>query len=225
MSYFTQTLLAAALLSGLALPAAWATPERDVTAIVPEPKVHLLRGDDELSHLKYPEAIVHYNRAIYLEPTYALAYMKRGLAYEGLGLPDQAQADYRQVLLINPQDTEAHLHLANLYLQQKNDALALAHANAALQINANEPRAYLLRGLAQENLNQSDKALKDYNQALFLDKDYPEAYLNRGNLYLKRKQYDLALTDFTLAKYLSPLDGRIYQQLNLASQLLSQNNG
>ena len=89
-----------------------------------------------------------------------------------------------------------------------------------LEIKDTDPRAYLLKGIAHENLKQFDSAKENYDLAILINPDYTEAYLNRGNLYIQTKEYEQALLDFNKAKYLNPFDKRVSQQLAKVIQIM-----
>lgn len=64
-----------------------------------------------------PEALIHYNRAIILDPEEAEYYVKRAKCYEAQGLEELAQEDYQMVLKIDP---TYHLeHVSSLNRSEK----------------------------------------------------------------------------------------------------------
>jgi tetratricopeptide (TPR) repeat protein len=81
-------------------------------------RTHLDHGGACLDKGKHDEAIADYDKAIALDPSFALAYSNRGLAYAKKGDVDRAIADYdkaiadfRKALEIDPSD---HLTKNNL---------------------------------------------------------------------------------------------------------------
>ena len=53
-------------------------------------------------------AISDYNKAIEINPSYAVAYYNRGLAYAVKGQHDKAISDFNKILEINPRDAMAY---------------------------------------------------------------------------------------------------------------------
>ena len=66
------------------------------------------------------------------------------------------------------------------------------------------PFAYNLRGIAYEQLGQTDKALADYEKAIALDPSYDKTYNNRAIIFDKKGQTEEALADYDKAIALNP---------------------
>lgn len=76
---------------------------------------HFNKGYIWLEYLNgYDSAATHFTKAIDLFPQYYQAYFNRGLCYESLSRKQDAEADYRKALSINPQYTEAAKSLSRI---------------------------------------------------------------------------------------------------------------
>jgi tetratricopeptide (TPR) repeat protein len=71
-----------------------------------------------------------------------------------------------------------------------------SYINQCLNENPAFAEAYVLRGEANEHLDQQNDALTDYSIAIELAPQVLETYFNRGVLAYKLKRFDLAKTDF-----------------------------
>jgi tetratricopeptide (TPR) repeat protein len=156
---------------------------------------------------QYDKAIKDLNRAIQLNPNYALAYNNRGNAYYALNKFEKAMDDYSQTLEIDPNYATAYYNLANIYAEKlKQYEKAIENYNKAVELDPNYAVAYNSRGVAYYYLMQYKKAIVDYNKAMELIQDCALFYRNRGIVYFELAQYNEALKDFNRAIELDPTE-------------------
>ncbi|MGB6446659.1 MAG: tetratricopeptide repeat protein [Xanthobacteraceae bacterium] len=80
-----------------------------------------------------------YDRAIALDPGFALAYNNRGAAYGKKGDLDCAIADYQQALRVNPQFDQAAQNLADAR-EERDRRLAAGGDSPVLRLSIAAPR-------------------------------------------------------------------------------------
>lgn len=97
-----------------------------------------------------------------------------------------ARADSADELLKKVQDALAK--------KQVDDALKLA--DKAIELDAKNPTAFLLRGTVHEAMKQHDKAIADFDRALKLDGKLADAYQRRGCEHFKAGHFAESLADF-----------------------------
>jgi lipoprotein NlpI len=102
-----------------------------------------------------------------------LAYMRRGIAYDNQGEFDQAIADYKEALGLNPQKAQAYYNRGNTYWHKGDYVHAIADFNDAIKLDPKSAPAYRSRGLAALYSSNADKALADLTQASKLDPKDP----------------------------------------------------
>lgn len=78
-------------------------------------KPYFYRGTAYYRSGDYWHAIEDFNKAIALDPKWALAYYNRGIIYGRLGYYQSAINDFNKVIEINPQYSEAYYNLGNIY--------------------------------------------------------------------------------------------------------------
>ena len=160
-------------------------------------------GDDAATYYKL--ALADFDKAIELTPNDARIYARRGYAHYNFGKYPQALADYDNALRIDPACLEAYMN-RNMYYRfvLKDDKLALADLNRAIELNPDKAGGYSLRSLLYKNSKQYSLALADINKVIQLEPGKATSYYFRGDLYLKLGDYNRAVEDFNRARELDP---------------------
>ena len=157
--------------------------------------------------LNFTNAIQNYNEAIKLNPNYAEAYNKRGLAFSMLGEPRlllQTIEDYKKALELKPDYAEVYLSLGNLHLVVfKEYKEAVECYDVAIELKPDYSEAYNNRGAAYFELKKYEQAISDATKAIELDPSHAAtAYQMRGESYKKLGDKEKAKADFAKAKEL-----------------------
>ncbi|GBD52823.1 tetratricopeptide repeat protein [Microcystis aeruginosa NIES-298] len=171
---------------------------------------YAIRGSNYYLQKKYELALDDFNKAMKLNPNYALAYSGRGELYYYQKKYDLALADFNKAIEINSDYAEAYVNRGFIYYNQQKYDLALSDWNKAIEINPNYANAYYNRGNLYYDLQKYDLALSDYSKAIELNRSYAIAYYNRGLLHRDLRKYDLALSDFSKAIEINPNDADAY---------------
>ena len=108
---------------------------------------------------------------------------------------EQADKDFKQVLLLEPMHKQALLNKAITSLKLKNYKETIEDPTAVIKTNANSEKHYLNRGIAYMNLKQYKEAEIDFNKAIELDEDFAIAWFNRANARNMLEQPDNACAD------------------------------
>ena len=178
--------------------------------LAPRAFLYLIRAMHYSSQKKYDLALDDHNKAIELNPNFALAYFGRGTHYLSQQKSDLALTDYNKAIELNPNFAMAYSHRGLLYSLQKKYDLALTDYSKAIEINPNLAYAYVNRGVLYQDQQKYELALTDYNQAIQLDPNYAMAYTRRGSFYQNQKKYELALADYNKVIQLNPNDSDAY---------------
>jgi tetratricopeptide (TPR) repeat protein len=155
-------------------------------------------------------AISDFDRAISLQPKYALAYFQRGMAKSKLGDRQGALADYNRAIDISPQYAEAYRQrgIAKFELDDKQGAIF--SFNRAIDINPKYTNAYYWRGITKSDLDDKKGAISDYDRAIELYPKFASAYANRGIIKSDLGDRKGAIADYNLAIQINPQFANAY---------------
>ncbi|MEE8329020.1 MAG: tetratricopeptide repeat protein [Thermodesulfovibrionia bacterium] len=149
-----------------------------------ETAIHLFKGTSYTKKGQYDKAINDYNKAIEINPKFAVAYINRGLAYRRKGQYNQAISDFNKAIEINPKFALAYTNRGLAYINKAQYDRAISDFNKAIEINPKFALAYTNRGLVYRKKGQYDQAISDYNKAIKINPKFALAYDNRGFVYL-----------------------------------------
>ena len=111
--------------------------------------------------------------------TYGVALFQRGYL-------EAAAAEFKQVILSNPDEPIAYYNLGTLYLRRNALPEARRYLEQAVKLRSNYAEAWNNLGMVYAQQGQEDEAIKNFQQSLALRPTYATALLNLGNL-LRRK--------------------------------------
>src|SRR6185369_8706414 len=171
-----------------------------------------LRGRDCLGRYVYhtvarkdiDEAIEHFERATYLDPSFALAHCAQGSAYasrvmKGFGEPDDhalAQEAFDKALALDPHLIEARMNMVFIYLSQGQKAKARAAADELKREAPNDASVHFVRGVVARLDGDYDKALRSLDRMLRLNPaEQVVVSYNRARLLTYQGRYDEALAE------------------------------
>ena len=109
-------------------------------------------------------------------------YMSMGKTVEALGRPDEAEAYYRRAVENSPHYAGALESLAAFWIRRKQFQQALELFKVMLELEPQNARFYVGRGVALANLGRLDEAVQNYDKALSLDPLLQEAHTNRESI-------------------------------------------
>ena len=174
----------------------------------PTAKEFLQRGDTQLSRNHLGKAIRNYTKAIELDPSFAEAYIRRGMARRVMGTLNAAIKDFDTARAIDPATTVNNRHIADSYSNrgyiEMNDLqihAAIADLTKAID-SYGDAIHYYRRGQARLIDEDFGEAIGDFNDALSLNPQ--NAFLsmmihaNRGYAFLLQGKTNEAQNDFAI---------------------------
>ena len=141
----------------------------------------------------YDGALVDYNEALTLLPTYWEVYNqadKRGMK---MGQWDKAEADFTRLLELNPDYVLAHQRRGLVREKQGDDQGAIDDFTVILQHNPRDVRAYHGRGSVRFESGDLAGALADLDKALTINPAYIAGHLFRIHILRDQDDRDGAL--------------------------------
>lgn len=152
-------------------------------------------------------AIVHFDRAIELDPTYLQAYIERGNIKDTIGDLPGAVADFTKAIAIDPKSSTAYYNRGTVLSKNGSITAAIADYTAAIAIDPRYAAAYLNRANNLDDLGKSASAFADYERAIAILPNYALAYLNRGIAYERKGNRPKAVADLNRAAELFKTSG------------------
>ena len=117
------------------------------------------------------EAVEQFQKAVDINPNFAVGHYNLGNALTQSGRLDEAIAQYQMAFKINPEYAEAHNNLGSALLQKGQVVEAIQQYEMALNINPNYAEAYGNLGFILFQNGQLDDAIAQFQEALRLNPD------------------------------------------------------
>ncbi|MCM2372838.1 tetratricopeptide repeat protein [Aporhodopirellula aestuarii] len=167
----------------------------------------------------YDSAIADFDKTLSLTPDRADVRYNRGLAFSKKREYDLAITDLTEAILrgLPPNALpDAYYTRGRCRYQKQADADAIEDYNEAIRLDPLHVKAYLMRGLAWQNLGDHRKAIADYTLAIRSDPESADAYHNRGNAWVCLGKLRKGIADFSRAIHLDPKNAVTYTSRGVA---------
>jgi serine/threonine protein kinase/tetratricopeptide (TPR) repeat protein len=180
-----------------------------------------LRGRDSMGRYVYhtvarkdvDEAIEHFQRAAYLDPSFALAHSALGAAHanrvmKGFGEPDDhalAEDAFEKALAIDSHMLEARMHMVFIYLARGEKEKARRTADQLKQEAPNDVGVHFARGVLARLDGDYAKSLRSFDRMLRLNPaERVVVSYNRARLLTYQARYDEALAEIEQGAAMEP---------------------
>jgi eukaryotic-like serine/threonine-protein kinase len=159
------------------------------------------------------EAIEHFQRAAYLDPSFALAHSGLGASYasrvmKGFGEPDDhalAQEAFDKALALDPHLIEARMNMIFIYLGRGEKAKARAAADELRREAPNDASVHFVRSVLARLDGDYDKALRSLDRMARLNPaERVVVSYNRARLLTYQARYDEALAELDAGAAIEP---------------------
>jgi tetratricopeptide (TPR) repeat protein len=183
-------------------------------------EVYYKRGLTKAEFGKNEAAILDFNKAIELFPSYSDAYYRRGLCRIHLERPKEALSDFSQVIKLHPKDKIGYFNRGLTKGLMKDFKGAVQDFSKSIEIDSLYEDAYFHRAEALGSIGNIDDAIKDLTFVIKLNNHSKLAYYNRGQYYLEEQLYDEAVADFSKVVQMAPSDAEAHYFKGLAEMEL-----
>ena len=181
---------------------------------------------DRADDLNIDEAISRFQRAITIDPQFALAHAGLGEAHRRKSViaNDAAQMtraieEVSEALRLDPDQTEVRLSLANVYRSTGRNGAAVEELRKALSRQPLNDDAHRRLGDLLASEGRPDEALAELQYAVTLRPLYWRNQQSLGQFYLRQGKTGEAIATLTRLTQLKPDDASPYQQLGAAYQI------
>ncbi len=130
-----------------------------------EARVYINEAEQEFREGNYQQAIAEYKRAVEITPSDGQAQAALGVLYELQGRPEEAEKAFKAAEEALGDRQEFLMTVAQTYTTAGEYETALDKANAAIELDPEAARAYLVRGSIYENMEERTEAIDDFQRS------------------------------------------------------------
>ncbi len=125
--------------------------------------------------------------------------LQTAVQHQQAGDLQKAEVLYRQVLQLEPNQSDAWHLLGVIYSERRQHEQSLEFIDKAIAIRPNVASFYYNRGNSLKKLKRLEEAIASYDQAISLNPNYAEAFNNQGASLHELARFDEALTSYDRA--------------------------
>ncbi len=170
-------------------------------------------------------AIADYDRAIKINPNFAVVYLNRGAIKLDLGDKQGAIADYDRAIKINPNLALAYIDRGFVKAALGDKQGAIADYDRAINIKPNLAEAYIGRGGIKLALGDKQGAFADYDRSIKINPNLALAYNIRGFLKADLGDKQGAIDDFDRSININPNYAEAYYNRGGVKSALGDKQG
>ena len=175
---------------------------------------------------RYEEAVEAMEKAVSLQlelprARVALLHLFMGRAARELGRPEAAEELFRQVMALDPRNTEPLLELANLRVMQQRYEEADVYLRRARELRPRDPATFHTVAEALRKQNRYEEAIASYRAVLEIDPEFVLAHAGMGTALFELKRYEEAVEAMEKAVALQPelpVAGLLHRFMGIAWQ-------
>jgi len=140
------------------------------------------RGEHYYNNKDAKKALDNFDKAIAIQPNYALPYTYKGFIFLSTKNYDKALPSYTKAIELSPNNADFYNQRGRCYYETNEWAKAIEDYKQAITLNPNAYKAYNNRAIIYHRNQEYEKALADYDAALKINPNYPSATQNRATL-------------------------------------------
>ena len=182
----------------------------------------MVRGEMALRQRQFGTALETFTAVVAADAKNITGVYFKGISEMALGQNDRARKDILSVLALKPEHLKAQIALAELYLKDRELALAKEGLEKVL---AKAPYLYkpnLLMGAVLASMGDSDGAQTLYMRLKDQNPKDPTPFYHSGTIYMAKGELDLAMKDFTLARSMAPKSMEIFEAMVRCQMMKNQ---
>ncbi len=151
-------------------------------------------GNDKYKLQQYQGSIVHYDKAVTLDPTFYLAYYGKGLALKKMRKSTDAVVAFQACVEQNPTYANAYVEMGKIYSRMGQTDNAIKTYKTAVENSPTSFKAfYQLGAVYLDKKKDYNRAAENFDKATQLKPDYDLAYYSLGVSLTELNRFDAAL--------------------------------
>lgn len=166
--------------------------------------VSIFKSLDHSNKGQGSSALEEINKAIGLDPDYAVLYNERGIIRGNEGNFVESLADFYKAVAIDINFADPYLNIAVVYLKAKRSNDSILFFTKAISLDPSFWEAYVGRANAHIYNSHFNDAIADLGKAITLNPNKFEAYINRSGVYAELGSFNEAIKDLDIAIKLKP---------------------
>ena len=169
-------------------------------------------------------ALISYNKAIEINPSYFDAYFNLGNTYQQLNQLDKSIDSYKKSINLNPKSPEAYNNLGNIYHQLSMTDEAMIQFQNAVKYGPNLAEAHFNFAFILNFKGRKKDSIEHYEKCIELDPNSIFAHNDLGKIFQEAGKYNLAANYFEKVIELDPSFAEGYNNLGAVLQNLGNLN-
>ncbi|MDX2270683.1 MAG: tetratricopeptide repeat protein [Cyanobacteriota bacterium] len=169
------------------------------------------KAEDWLRRGNLNEALAAFDRALNMDPNFALAWSRRGDVLVQLARYREAIDSYNGSLTINPYDETTRIRLALILGRVGKPKSAVVNYDKVLEINPEEGLAWHNRGIRLLQMKRTKLAVVSLNKALRVGQQHPKIWAARGIALRRVKRPRAAAESFAEALKRDPSNIKLWR--------------
>jgi len=181
----------------------------DVTTSSMEAYKHFLKGSEEYDKMYYVDAVRSFEKALELDPEFAMANFILGMTHQALGNVKAGNEAIEKAKALSRKVTEKErLYIEAAYAGaiERNQEVRNRLLQEIIQKYPREKIAHYWLGVIYRGANNHEMAIEEQNKVLELDPDYGNAHNELGYVYLDLRDFGKAVEHFQKYASLNPRD-------------------
>jgi serine/threonine protein kinase/Flp pilus assembly protein TadD len=179
----------------------------NITTKSPEARSLYIQGRVFYNERSYEKSIELLEKAVAIDPGFAMAHVLMASGYSYLGYVDQENKHHLRAYELKDRvsDKERFRILGNYYANFEHDEeKAIAAYQNLLQLYPDDEEAIYLLGVIYENLEEWDTALEWFNKVLEINNKSEKAYIEIAYTFMAKGLYDIARNNLQVNKHYFP---------------------
>lgn len=147
----------------------------------------------------FEEAILSFESALTLKPSYGEALGNLGITYNKMGQNDKAIESYLKAIEVQPDHLDSYINLGTEYLSRNLPELAITTYGRALVYDSTFAAAYYSRALAYMKQENYDNAISEFRNSVAFAPSSADSWYNLGVAYEARLRLTESITSYERA--------------------------